>query len=91
MGKRWHRERSTFGTDNVRAICKDPTRKGVLFASQYGTIFRSQDSGRTWEPIQSTDDGGGTIRGLVILPESPDQLFVLIQGRGVYVARPAYD
>jgi photosystem II stability/assembly factor-like uncharacterized protein len=83
-GVTWRPERSVFGTASVRTICKHPTRKGALFASQYGTVFQSRDEGKSWTPLAPADETVGAIKALLVLPESPNRLFALVQGRGVY-------
>ncbi len=84
LGASWRPERSVFGTGSVRTICKNPARKGALFAAQFGTIFQSRDNGGSWTPLAPADETVGAIKALLVLPDSPNRLFALVQGRGVY-------
>ena len=73
-----------LGSGTVRAVCKHPTRAGFLFASQYGTIFGSKDDGRSWTPFGEGKQDGQAVSALLVLPGSPDRLYALTEGRGVY-------
>ena len=61
----------------VNAIVVHPSdRRTVYLASEFG-VFRSQDSGRTFEDRGSNDIGGLTITDLAMDPRRPDNLYLL--------------
>ena len=75
----------------VSAICKHPTRRGVLFASRYGAVFGSVDDGRSWEPI--TPDGVElpAIKELVVTAAIPGAIFAVTHNQGIYAIRYGAD
>ncbi len=88
--KTWQPLPGTLAGSTVTAICKHPTRPGVLFASKFGVIFVSKDEGRSWTSLSSADDGAEVITELLVVPEIPDRLFALTRTRGVYsISLPA--
>lgn len=68
----------------MRALCKHPTRSGLLYAALYGTIFGSSDNGRSWAPIHADDSDGQAVSALLVIPEMPDRLYALTETGGVY-------
>jgi photosystem II stability/assembly factor-like uncharacterized protein len=86
LGMTWRSVPGALEGSTVRAICKHPARAGVLFASQYGRVFRSSNDGRSWTPFSSGDGGAEVITALLVTPGSPDQLLALTPSSGVYVA-----
>jgi photosystem II stability/assembly factor-like uncharacterized protein len=68
----------------VTAICKHPTRPGVIYASTFGVVFISTDEGHSWARFSEGDNGMEMITELVVAPEVPDRLFALTRNRGVY-------
>jgi photosystem II stability/assembly factor-like uncharacterized protein len=83
-GKTWKPVPGVLGTSTVSAICKHPSRSGVLFASQYGVVFVSKDNGRSWTKLASGDESGEAFRALLVPPGNPDRLLGLTISRGVY-------
>ena len=83
MGLTWQPVSGALQNSTVRAICKHPTRAGLLFASQYGAVFSSTDDGRTWKPLTSAEQSAEALIALLVLPGDPDRLFALTQSRGV--------
>jgi photosystem II stability/assembly factor-like uncharacterized protein len=83
-GKTWHAIAGPLGTNTVSSICKHPLRPGVFFASQYGTVFISEDNGRSWKKFTAGDESGEAFRALLVIPGKPDRLLGLTQSRGVY-------
>jgi len=74
----------------VTAICKHPTRAGVMFASKFGVIFISKDEGRSWTRLTSADDGTELITQLLVVPDLPDRVLALTRSHGVYsISLPA--
>lgn len=82
-GQSWEVVLGGLQRGTVRAICKHPSRPGVLFAAQYGDVYESLDSGQSWTRV-SPDRSGLSIKELAIVPERPDRLFVLTQRQGVF-------
>jgi photosystem II stability/assembly factor-like uncharacterized protein len=87
FGATWSAVSGVLDGNTVSAICKHPTRPGVLFAAGYGSIFSSVDDGRTWEPLTSTADRLPPIREMVIASGIPDSLFAITPAQGVYYVR----
>lgn len=87
FGATWSSVGGILGGNSVTAICKHPTRSGVLFAARYGSIFSSVDDGRTWEPVTSTAERLPTIREMVIASGIPDSLFAITPALGIYYVR----
>jgi hypothetical protein len=68
----------------VTAICKHPTRAGVLFAANFGAVFVSKDEGRSWTHLTWEADEIEVITASLASPEIPDRIFALTRNRGVY-------
>ena len=83
-GTTWQPVPGLLGDSTVTAICKHPTRAGVIFASKFGVIFESQDAGQTWISLNSGNTGTDAITELLVLPGIPDRVFALTRNRGVY-------
>jgi hypothetical protein len=79
----WRPLQGVSGGNTVRAICRHPTKAGVLFASLFGTILASTDHGHSWVPL-SEGPGGDTVSALLVVSGNPDRLFALTESRGVY-------
>jgi len=83
-GLTWQLLRGTLEGTTVSALCRHPTRPGVLFASLFRGVFRSLDYGRTWTSLTVTDESPNDFIALLVLPGDPDRLFALSRSRGVY-------
>jgi photosystem II stability/assembly factor-like uncharacterized protein len=89
-GVTWQLVAGTLAGSTVSALCRHPTRAGVLFASVFGKIFGSRDGGHTWLPLTTGDEQPGDLTALLVLPGDPDRLLALSRSRGVYsMALPA--
>lgn len=84
FGATWSTVSGVLEGNTVSAICRHPTRPGIIFAAGYGTIFTSVDDGRTWKPVTSTIDRLPPIREMVIASGLPDSLFAITPAQGVY-------
>ena len=81
-----------LGSSSVSALRQHPTQPETLFVAQYGVVYRSENGGETWARISparmSTNEGSltelETIKGLVVLPGSPDRLLALTQSQGTF-------
>jgi hypothetical protein len=83
-GLTWQLLPGTLEGTTVSALCRHPTRPGVLFASMFRGVFRSLDYGRTWTPLTATDENPNDFIALLVLPGAPDRLLALSRYRGVY-------
>jgi photosystem II stability/assembly factor-like uncharacterized protein len=79
----WTPVRAGLDGGTVSYVLFHPTEPGVAFASQYGELVHSTDSGVHWQLV----DVGGRHRfwpsALLILPAAPERLFALLPRRGV--------
>jgi photosystem II stability/assembly factor-like uncharacterized protein len=82
--KTWKPLSGILDGSTVTAICKHPTRAGVMFASTFGVIFVSKDDGRSWTSLVSGNEGTEVITELLAVPEIPDRIFALTRSRGIY-------
>jgi photosystem II stability/assembly factor-like uncharacterized protein len=82
--KTWKPLPGLLDGSTVTAICKHPTRTGVILASKFGVIFVSKDEGQTWARLTSADDQTEVIQELLVVPEIPDRVFALTRSHGVY-------
>jgi hypothetical protein len=82
--KAWQPVLGILEGSTVTAICKHPTRAGVIFASKFGVIFVSKDDGHSWASLTSADDGTEVITELLVVPDIPGRLFALTRSRGIY-------
>jgi len=82
-GATWIRVAGTLDGNTISAICKHPSRPGVLFASQYGSIYRSADDGNSWTRITAPNELP-SVRQLVVPRADPGTLLVISQNQGVY-------
>jgi photosystem II stability/assembly factor-like uncharacterized protein len=83
-GQRWLPLPGVLAGSTVTAICKHPTRAGVIFASKFGVIFISKDEGHSWTSLSVGQDGTEVITQLLVAPEIPDRILALTRNHGVY-------
>jgi photosystem II stability/assembly factor-like uncharacterized protein len=83
FGASWHSVPGEFETDSIQALCRHPSRPGMLFAAKYGIVYTSLDSGRSWKKL-SPAGPASSVKQLMILPDMPDKLLVLTQQQGVW-------
>jgi photosystem II stability/assembly factor-like uncharacterized protein len=83
-GTAWRRLPGLLDGSTVSAICKHPTRPGVLFASRYGGIYRSLDGGNSWAAVVAEGELQA-IEDLVVTDDRPGALFAVTRHQGVYV------
>jgi len=83
-GSSWHAAGGSLDGNTVSAVAAHPARLGVVFAAQYGNIYVSNDNGRTWRRIPTEGLLMTTIRELQLLPGTPDRLYALTKGQGVF-------
>ncbi len=80
----WELVRGGLEQATTEAVLFHPTRPHEAYVAQGGKVFRSNDNGATWWPID--DDAAPSLwpSSLLILPAAPDRLFALVPGRGVF-------
>jgi photosystem II stability/assembly factor-like uncharacterized protein len=83
-GHIWAAAAGRLGNSTVRAIAKYPGIPGVVLAWQFGTIFVSKDSGRTWNAMANEADSPDAVADLAVLSDEPNRVFILTENRGVY-------
>jgi photosystem II stability/assembly factor-like uncharacterized protein len=71
--------------NTVQAICRHPVRSGVLFAANYGHIYRTKDAGRSWSKISPERSPVSSVRQLIVIPGTPDRLIALTRQQGVFM------
>jgi hypothetical protein len=84
-GLTWQPVPGALDGTTVSALCRHPTRPGILFASLFRGIFGSSDHGRTWSLLASGAERPDDLIALLVLPGNPDRLFALSRNRGVFV------
>lgn len=88
LGASWEPVFWGLGGSSVSAVCRNPARSAMVFAAQYGVVYQSLDSGETWTRLSPDRTPGSfqleTIKGLAVLPGSPDRLLALTQSQGTF-------
>lgn len=84
FGQTWQSVQGILGNSTVSALCKHPTRRGLLFAARYGVIFSSTDDGLTWAPLTSEAEELPSIRELIVPSGTPSSLFAVTNSNGIY-------
>jgi hypothetical protein len=93
FGASWEPVRWGLGGSSVSAVCQHPSLPQTVFAAQYGVVYQSSDAGETWtrvspdrnpESSQLDNIQLETIKGLAVLPGSPDRLLALTQNQGTF-------
>jgi photosystem II stability/assembly factor-like uncharacterized protein len=74
----WKRIGPEGGKVSVLAV--HPSNESVVFAGTEDGVYRSDDGGQTWSR-KSEGIGSRTPEAIVINPEQPDEVFVLVWGR----------
>ncbi len=83
-GLSWQPVPGMLDGTTVSALCRDPIRDGVLYASLFGGIFRSRDYGSTWTLLPFSGERPNDITALLVVSGNPDRLLALSRNRGVY-------
>jgi photosystem II stability/assembly factor-like uncharacterized protein len=77
------------GDDYIHSIKCDPSNYSVVFACKWYTgVYKSTDIGETWMDISSNlprDYEWFLPSGLAINPDDPENIYVSVGGRGVFV------
>lgn len=73
-GSGWEPAAGIPGDASVQAITPHPTRENVVFLATRAGLYRSADSGRTWDRLDVTDKPV-PFWSVVVSPHDPDVLF----------------
>jgi photosystem II stability/assembly factor-like uncharacterized protein len=84
FGASWEPVYWGLGGSSVSAVCQHPAHSNIVFVAQYGMVYQSPDAGSSWQPLSRDQAPIGSIKGLVVLPGSPDRLLALTQSQGVF-------
>jgi photosystem II stability/assembly factor-like uncharacterized protein len=85
LGGSWQPTRGPLGGSTIQAICRHPLEPSLAFAAYYRHIYMSRDSGNSWTLISPEAPQVGSVKQLVVVPGTPDRLFVLTSQEGVFV------
>ena len=80
----WEKVTQDLRSETVGSVLFHPTRTNLAFASQGGTIFRSDDGGFRWSLLDEYDNRKWWPSALLVLPGAPDRLFALFPRRGIF-------
>src|SRR5262249_31497848 len=80
----WEKVTEDLRSETVGAVLFHPTRTDLAFASQGGRVFRSDDGGYRWMPLDDEEHGSWWPSALLVLPGAPDRLFALFPRRGIF-------
>jgi len=80
-GMTWTQLRTSKAVVGTTLIAAAHRPGGPLFVGGPGTLKRSADGGKTWQPITPTQ--GVDIRGLAVDPTDGRRLYALVRGAGV--------
>jgi photosystem II stability/assembly factor-like uncharacterized protein len=75
-GKKWQ-EISALKNEAIHAMIQSPTSPDILLVGTVSGVFRSMDSGETWERINREGENPYTVESLAIDPRNPN---VIIAG-----------
>ncbi len=99
-GKKWKPSNKGLHVRKVWEIAADPHHKGTLYAgTQYGHLFKSTNSGESWEEVVSLHDApnrenwgidwgynttGLTVHTIKFDQTTPDRIYIVAAGNGTY-------
>ncbi len=84
QGATWRAVRGEFEKDTIQAICRHPSKPALLFVAKYGVIYTSADAGRSWRSISPAFSPISSVKQLMVVPGTPDQLLILTPQQGVW-------
>jgi photosystem II stability/assembly factor-like uncharacterized protein len=88
-GQNWTSLPGPSGNGHIYSIKCDPSNyNNVLVCNWYEGVFKSTDTGETWQDISSNlprDYEWFLPTGLAINPQDPDNIYLTVGGRGVFV------
>jgi photosystem II stability/assembly factor-like uncharacterized protein len=79
-------ETGTSGTASM--VLSHPTRPDQFIAVQNGQVVYSADAGLRWLPLGDGAPGASYPSAIVVLPDDPERMFVLLPRRGVFRTGP---
>jgi photosystem II stability/assembly factor-like uncharacterized protein len=82
-GRAWAPVAGAPSTGTVPVVLFSPAGR-MAFAVRHGVVYRSDDEGGSWSPLDMQGLEGASIRSLTISPAAPESLFALARARGVF-------
>jgi photosystem II stability/assembly factor-like uncharacterized protein len=82
-GDTWTRYRDGFNNRRVHAVDYDPLNANCVYAGSVGGLYRTLDSGKSWQVIS---DENLVVNAIAIHPERPHRIILGTEGDGVYVS-----
>lgn len=79
-GKTWKASSNGLESSYPRTLIVDPNQSSIVYAGIEGKLYRSNDSGATWQPT----DLMRTVTSIVFNPAMKDVLYAGTEGGGVY-------
>ena len=83
-GATWQAVKGDFEASTVQALARHPRRTSLLFAAQFGVLYRSQDGG-PWTRISPAGWPVTSVKQIVLAPGTPDRLLALTPQQGIFV------
>jgi hypothetical protein len=78
-----------FPGGTVNGVAVDPADQNALYVVGNATVYESLDGGANWTDITGniTDDGAGTFRSIVYIPDGTNDRIAVGTNAGVFVSR----
>jgi PKD domain len=78
-----------FPGGTVNGVAVDPANENNVYAIGDATVFQSVDGGANWTDITGniTEDGAGTFRSIVYIPDGTNDRLAVGTNAGVFVSR----
>jgi photosystem II stability/assembly factor-like uncharacterized protein len=86
-GDRW--ESTSLRSGRFRCISIDPSDEETLFTSSGGTIYKSEDAGKTWKGMYQESQPGHTIPCVIVDPLDVSLIWAVSSGGKVLQSRDA--
>mgnify|MGYP005837114127 FL=1 len=83
-GSHWEKVQEGLEPGTVSTLAARPGRGGVVFAGQFGRIYRSADGGRKWRVVEGADLPAVSLRRLLLPDAKGRRLLGLTPDAGVF-------
>jgi photosystem II stability/assembly factor-like uncharacterized protein len=84
-GAHWELVTEGIPAATVDSVRFNPAEKLEAFLVQYGTVYRTVDGGKSWQPFSNDGLQDAAIRILWFTPDLPRRMFALTTARGALV------